>query len=263
MIAASRPRERPWTVRGVPPAIISAIAVAWILAALAEFTGRRRLLEHDALIDSGLPLWTALGLHLAAWLAMIVAMMLPTSLPLVRLFALVSRSQPDGAAVIGSFLGGYAFTWSAFGAIAFLGDQFVHLVVDSTPWLDRRPWIVAGGVLALAGAFQFSSLKDRCLKECRHPGGFLVRRYRRGPAAAFRLGREHGLYCVGCCWALMLIGFAVGVVNLWWMVVLTALMVFEKTGRGGQRGARPIGIGLIALGLLTLGGPASSIFATP
>lgn len=110
----------------------------------------------------------------------------------------------------------------------------------------------------LAGAFQFSSLKDRCLEECRHPGGFLVRRYGRGPAAAFRLGREHGLYCVGCCWALMLIGFAVGVVNLWWMVALTALMVFEKTGRGGERGVKPIGVGLIALGVLTIGGLGSS-----
>lgn len=133
MIAAPPLQGRTRSVVGVPPAVAAAIVVAWIVAAAAQLTGRQRLLQHDALIDSGLPLWTALGLHLAAWLAMIVAMMLPSSLPLVRLFALVSRSQPHRGAVIGSFLGGYAFMWSAFGAVAFLSDQFVHLAVTRPP----------------------------------------------------------------------------------------------------------------------------------
>ena len=81
-------------------------------------------------------------------------------------------------------------------------------------------------------------------------------RYQRGTRAAFRLGRQHGLFCLGCCWAIMLVGFAAGVANLWWMAALTALMVFEKTGREGQRGVRPIGLGLIALGILVLAEPA-------
>ncbi|HZK52255.1 MAG TPA: DUF2182 domain-containing protein, partial [Actinomycetota bacterium] len=88
--------------------------------------------------------------------------------------------------------------------------------------------------LALAGLFQFSNLKDRCLRECRHPGPFLLRHYRRGPGAAVELGLRHGLFCLGCCWALMLLMFAVGVANLTWMAVLTALMVYEKTGRLGE-----------------------------
>ena len=103
-------------------------------------------------------------------------------------------------------------------------------------------------MLLLAGAFQFSDLKERCLRECRHPGIYLMQHYRRGIVEAFRLGRGHGLFCLGCCWALMLVGFAAGVANLAWMVVLTLLMVFEKTGRGGDRASGPIGIGLLALG---------------
>ena len=184
-------------------------------------------------------------------------MMLPSSLPLVRLFATVSSNHRGAGVAMSAFLTGYAVVWSVFGALAFLGDALTHDTVDATPWLATHPAVIGGGVLALAGAFQFSSLKDRCLKECRHPAGFLLPRYQRGTRAAFRLGRQHGLFCLGCCWALMLVGFAAGVANLWWMAALTALMVFEKTGREGQRGVRPIGLGLIALGILMLAGPVA------
>jgi predicted metal-binding membrane protein len=244
-------------VLGVPPAVVAAIAVAWVLARAAQATGRGRLLGHDELIHSGLPLWAALGLHLLAWQVMIVAMMLPSSLPLVRLFATVSRNHRRAGVAMSAFLTGYAVVWSIFGGLAFLGDALTHDTVDATPWLAAHPAVIGGGVLALAGAFQFSSLKDRCLKACRHPAGFLLPRYQRGTRAAFRLGRQHGLFCLGCCWALMLVGFAAGVANLWWMAALTALMVFEKTGREGQRGVRPIGLGLIALGILMLAEPAA------
>jgi predicted metal-binding membrane protein len=250
-------RGRPRRVLGIPPAVVAAIAVAWALALAAQATGRGRLLGHDELSHSGLSLWAALVLHLLAWQVMIVAMMLPSSLPLVRLFATVSSNQERPGVAMSAFLTGYAVIWSVFGALAFLGDALMHDTVDATPWLAAHPAVIGGGVLVLAGAFQFSSLKDRCLKECRHPAGFLLPRYQRGTTAAFRLGRQHGLFCLGCCWAIMLVGFAAGVANLWWMAALTALMVFEKTGREGQRGVRPIGLGLIALGILMLAEPAA------
>jgi predicted metal-binding membrane protein len=250
-------RGQPRRLLGIPPAVLGAIAVAWALALAAQATGRGRLLGHDELIHSGLPLWAALGVHLLAWQMMVAAMMLPSSLPLVRLFATVSRNQERPGVAMVAFLAGYAVVWTVFGALAFLGDALLHHTVHATPWLATHPAVIGGGVLALAGAFQFSSLKDRCLKECRHPGGFLLPRYQRGTRAAFRLGRQHGLFCLGCCWAIMLVGFAAGVANLWWMAALTALMVFEKTGREGQRGVRPIGLGLIALGILMLAEPAA------
>jgi predicted metal-binding membrane protein len=125
-------------------------------------------------------------------------------------------------------------------------------MVDTTPWLGRHPEVLAASVLVLAGAFQFSDLKDQCLRECRHPGPFLISRYDRGAGAAMRLGLAHGIFCLGCCWALMLVGFAAGVANLWWMAALTAVMIYEKTGRHGEQIVTPVGIALISAGLLAL-----------
>lgn len=237
----------------------AAIAAAWLLAAAAELTGTSRLLHHDALADGPLPLWAALAIFVVAWQAMIVAMMLPSSLPFVRLFTAAAANQPRGRAAVVALLAGYGVMWTLFGAAAFLGDAALHRFVDATPWLEERPWLIAGGVLVLAGAFQFSKLKDRCLRVCRAPAAFLLARYRRGVGAAFALGREHGLFCLGCCWALMLLTFAAGVANLWWMAALTALMVYEKTGRYGARVTPVAGIALLALGALVLVRPELAV----
>jgi predicted metal-binding membrane protein len=238
------------------PTLVWAIALAWGVAVAAQATGRGQVLHHDALAEGGLPTWAALGLFLLAWQLMIAAMMLPSSLPMVRLFSRASANQPRPLPAKAAFLGGYALVWTAFGAAAFLGDLGIHHLVDRWSWLAARPWILGGAVLLLAGAFQFSTLKDRCLRVCRHPAGYLLQHYQRGTGAAFRLGAGHGVFCVGCCWALMLVAFAAGVANLWWMAALTAVMVFEKTGQGGRRGVRPIGVGLLVLGLLMLAGTA-------
>jgi predicted metal-binding membrane protein len=237
--------------------VVWAIALAWGVAVAAQASGRDQLLHHDALAEAGLPLWAALGLFLVAWQLMIAAMMLPSSLPLIRLFGRASANQPRPLPAKAAFLGGYALVWTAFGAVAFLGDLAVHRLVERWGWLAARPALVGGAVLLLAGAFQFSTLKDRCLRVCRHPAGYLLQHYQRGTGAAFRLGAGHGVFCVGCCWALMLVAFAAGVANLWWMAALTAVMVFEKTGQGGRRGVRPIGVGLLVLGLLMLAGAAA------
>jgi predicted metal-binding membrane protein len=146
-------------------------------------------------------------------------------------------------------IGGYASIWTAFGAAAFLSDVVVHRSVERVPFLEAHPEVIAAAVLIVAGAFQFSDLKDRCLRECRHPAPFLMSHYGRGIRAAFRLGVAHGVFCLGCCWALMLVGFAAGVANLWWMAALTAVMVYEKTARRGRQAVIPIGIGLIVAGV--------------
>jgi len=236
----------------VPPAIVGAIAIAWTLAVAAEVSGRGSALHHDALIEGRLPYALALVLFLVAWQAIIAAIIIPSSLPMVRLFANAAAAQPRPRAAMAAFLGGYALVWTAFGWLAFVGDTTVHTTVDRTPWLQQHEWLIAGGTLALAGAFQFSALKDRCLEVCRHPGAFLLRHYERGLPAAFSIGRRHGLFCLGCCWALMLLMFAAGVANLWWMAGLTALMVYEKTGTGGRRAVPLAGIALLACAALVL-----------
>ena len=239
----------------VPVAVAVAIAAAWALAVAAEISGRGTALHHDALIEGRLPYALALLLFLVAWQAMVSAMMLPSSLPLVRLYAAVAADQPRPRAAMAAFLGGYALVWTMFGWLAFVGDTMIHATVDRTPWLQQHDWLIAGGTLALAGAFQFSGLKDRCLEVCRHPGACMLRQYERGLPGAFRLGRDHGLFCLGCCWALMLLMFAAGVANLWWMAGLTALMVYEKTGTKGRHAVPMAGIALLACAALVLAHP--------
>lgn len=260
LAAASRVERRDG--RRVPPAIFVAIAVAWVVAAVAQSSGTAALLNHGQLIEGdgpvhpAPPLWLAFPLFLVAWQVMVVAMMLPSSIPMVRLFRTASAGQPNPAAVRKAFLGGYLAVWAGFGALAFGHDVGIHRLVHRTPWLEAHPWVIAGAALALAGAFQFSALKERCLSECRHPGAFLLQHYRRGLSGAFRLGWKHGLFCLGCCWALMLVMFAAGVANLWWMAALGALMFYEKVGRRGDLVTPVAGAALLALAGLVLFHPS-------
>lgn len=237
--------------RRIPLAVPTAIAAAWAVAIAAEAGGAASALHHEGLLEGGLPGWAALALFLLAWQLMTAAMMLPSSMPLIRLFWATTQRRDALAA----FLGGYALVWGAFGLAAFAGDGLLHEAVDAVPVLEARPWLIGGGVLVLAGAFQFTALKEACLDQCRHPGVFLMRRYRRGAGAAFRLGREHGVFCLGCCWALMLLMFAAGFANLAWMAALATLTAYEKVGRRGKAAARVAGIVLLVWGVLVLTQP--------
>jgi predicted metal-binding membrane protein len=232
---------------GLPPPVLAAIALAWALALAAQLTGAAALLHHDALIEDGpAPLLAGL-LFLLAWQVMIAAMMLPTSLPVIRMFAVASARAPHGSRATSAFLGGYALVWSGFGALAFGLDVGLHAAIDATPWLQRHEWAIAGSVLALAGAFQFTPLKDACLDKCRHPAQFMLRYYERGTAGGLRVGLRHGLFCLGCCWALMLVMFAVGAASLIVMGLLAAVMIHEKTRPAGARAVPLTGIALLAL----------------
>jgi predicted metal-binding membrane protein len=236
----------------LPLVIPAAIAAAWLAALAAEASGQGRLLHHDALIEGRLPPPIAFIVFLLAWQFMIVAMMLPSSLPMARHYAGVVKRQGLGWRALYVFLGGYAVVWTAFGAIAFMGDVNVHRVVDSTSWLQAHPWLIAGSTLAVAGGFQFSSLKNRCLTQCRQPFAFLVHQRLRGVNSPFRLGLSHGLFCLGCCWALMLLMFAAGVANMVWMAGLAAVMIYEKVAGRGERLAPVVGYVLLAWAVLVL-----------
>jgi predicted metal-binding membrane protein len=203
-------------------------------------------------VGDGPPPVLAALVFLLAWQVMIAAMMLPSSLPLVALYARASAHAPGRRRAMAALLGGYALVWSAFGLIAFAADAGLHAVVDASPWLERHDWWIGGSVLALAGAFQFTSLKDACLDRCRHPGQFLMSHYERGARGGLRLGARHGLFCVGCCWALMLVMFAAGVASLVWMALLTAVMIHEKTRPAGARAVPVTGVALLAAASVVL-----------
>ena len=229
-----------WTIAGV----------CWAGTLALALTGGHELAHHDAVLTSSTMLWPGrIGAFLVVWLIMVAAMMVPTVLPLVRLFWPVSARAPHPGRDRAGFWAGYLVVWTAFGPLALLGDLGVHAMVDTWAWLAERPELVLGATLVIAGAFQFSPLKNACLTACRNPAAFLWQHYRRGPAGGWQLGLRHGLYCLGCCWALMLVMFATGVASLAWMLALTGVMVVEKTTSYGARWVAPVGIALVAGGL--------------
>jgi predicted metal-binding membrane protein len=201
---------------------------------------------------------TLLLVAIAGWLVMIVAMMLPTSLPLIGLFVAMTRRRPDRWRLLGLLVGGYLAIWALFGLAAHLGDAALHVAITRSLWLTDRAWALGALTLLVAGVYQFTPLKYHCLDQCRSPMGFIAARWR-GRAEgrqAVRLGLAHGLYCLGCCWSLMLLMFAVGAGNLGWMLLLGALMAAEKNLPWGRKFSPALGLALVALGMLVLlGGP--------
>ena len=230
----------------VPLAVMAMIGLAWAVVVAAQATGASSLVHHDVLLSDGPPALPAIALFVIGWQVMLTAMMLPSSLPLVGLFATASAKAPRSGAAMAAFLSGYALVWTGFGALAAVLDMALHAGVEASPWLDRHQWLIGGTVLALAGAFQFTKLKDACLDRCRHPAAFIWRHYERGIGGGLRLGARHAAFCVGCCWALMLVMFAVGVTSLLWMAALTALMVHEKTRPSGAAAVPVTGVALLA-----------------
>ncbi|TAM98541.1 MAG: DUF2182 domain-containing protein [Rhodanobacteraceae bacterium] len=225
------------------------VLAVWLIAALGWFALLAGGHHHHLLVAGGSAPTLAFALLVVggAWLEMIAAMMLPTAIPMVRTFATVSARAPRPFAAMAAFLGAYVAVWMAFAlaAVAAATALQAAAVGGGWRWIYVRPdWLLAA-VLALAGTFQLSPLKDRCLAMCRDPMTFIFSRYRRGVRGAWALGLRHGLSCLGCCWALMLIMFGTGVGNVFAMLLLTAVMWAEKTTRWGRRLARPLGFGLL------------------
>jgi predicted metal-binding membrane protein len=248
---ATTTRDRNWIEDGGWIWLI--VLAAWTLLVTAFLTGQTRLVNHDAILgDQRIPGASTLLLFLVAWQVMTAGMMLPSSLPMMRLFARASRGQARPRLALGFFLAGYFIVWTGFAFSALVFDDGVHTLVDNWSWLSQREFLISVAVLAVAGAFQFTPLKERCLRECSTPLGFLWRHYDRGLLPALNVGIRHGIFCLGCCWALMLVMFGVGVTSLIWLMALTAVMVLEKATRWGRRLVPFVGIGLIGLAIVML-----------
>jgi predicted metal-binding membrane protein len=188
-----------------------------------------------------------LGALVLMWWLMMVAMMLPSAAPAVLLYARV-RAVRAGDGAVGQtwvFLVGYLAVWLLFSIIA-AGAQ--RLLTGPSMALHNR--YAEGAVLVAAGLYQLSPLKNVCLSRCRSPAQFLSRHWRAGWAGAVRLGILHGADCVGCCWMLMALLFVGGVMNLWWIVGLTAIVTVEKLLPWGDWFGRAAGAALVAWGLV-------------
>jgi predicted metal-binding membrane protein len=235
--------------------ILLVIASAWLIAVWAEVSGLALRLHHHSLATGGLPLWLAALLMLGAWQVMTAAMMLPSSLPMVRMYTAASRGKRQRLAGIILFLASYFAVWSGFALFAFLGDVQLHRLVNTSEWVFEHQNLIPVGVFGLAALYQFTPLKDACLRACRHPGAFLLRFYRSGARGGLQLGLRHAAFCLGCCWALMLVMFAAGVAHLYWMALLTLIMLIEKAFPSGDRLVYPVGAIFAILALTALVAP--------
>ncbi len=163
------------------------------------------------------------------WAIMIAAMMLPSAAPMVSAYSTTIRSR--SATVRGStplFVAGYVAAWSGFAAIATTAQWVLHDAALVDAMGTSTSSALGGLILVGAGGYQFTALKDRCLSQCRTPLGFLLNNWRPGARGATVMGLRHGTLCIGCCWALMAMLFVLGVMNLWWIAVVAAIVLLEK-----------------------------------
>ncbi len=197
---------------------------------------------------------TELAFGFVMWLVMMTGMMLPSIAPTILLYARVGRhAQAQGTplAATGWFAGGYFLAWAVFSILATLLQAALTEAALLTPQMASADNILGGILLIIAGTYQWSPFKERCLAKCRAPLFFIQRHggFQKRALPSLTLGLRHGLFCIGCCWALMLMLFVGGVMNLTWIAGIAALVLVEKTLSDGRTVSRVFGFGLILGGL--------------
>ena len=240
------------------PLFVALTASAWLVLWMWDAGPYARYLRHASWAE--LPVVGAIcraapaagftlaaSLHSAAWLLMIAAMMLPTAFPLFDTFRRMTIARENRRTLMALLIIGYATAWALFGCVAHVFDAGLHRLADRSPMLLANAWLIGAAIVALAGVYQFSRLKHRCLDKCRSPLMFISERWRGRSELreSFLLGTSHGAFCIGCCWALMLLMFVVGTGSVGWMLLLGAVMAAEKNFRGGRSIGKPLGIALL------------------
>jgi len=234
------------------------LALCGVLVVLAGISWWRAVdYSHDmsamvqgvAQVGRDMPFDMSVGLFLSMWVAMMVAMMFPTIAPIVLLHRSVVMKRGQGQLPTVAFVAGYLAVWALIGFVplaVLIG--FRHIVQESA-WVSRA----GGGVLLVAGVYQYSHWKATCLKACRSPLSFLMTHdFGSGSKGAFKVGVSHGLYCLGCCWALMAVLFVVGLMNLAWMAGIAIVFLAEKNWRHGVGLSYIVGAGVTTLGIAIL-----------
>ena len=189
------------------------------------------------------------------WAVMMVAMMIPSAAPMVLTFAAVQRKrreqeQPFVPTIF--FLAGYLAVWTAFSLVAAVAQWVLHARALLSPMMASASPVLGGALLIVAGVFQWTPLKRACLGHCRSPLNFVMTGWREGARGAFLMGLKHGTYCTGCCWILMALLFVAGVMNLWWVAILTVLVLVEKAVPKGQLVGNIAGALLVGWGVWLL-----------
>jgi predicted metal-binding membrane protein len=213
-------------------------------------------MQHMDLVAMAMPSTGAWGLIdllmvFAMWTVMMVAMMVPSATPMLLTFATIARSRrTKGTAFVALwvFLAGYLVLWTAFSLVATLGQWGLHSLALISPMMVGTSPALGSLLLVVAGIYQWTPFKQACLRHCRTPLQFLLTYWQDDAAGAFLVGLRHGAYCLGCCWLLMAVLFAVGVMNLAWIAALSVFVLLEKVIPRGIWVARIAGIALIGFG---------------
>jgi len=224
-------------------ALLVCAAVAWLIT----------ISQAGSIGMGGMAMLSA-GLFLVTWLVMMVAMMFPSVAPMTLTFASFTRSRGEGYLPAALFVLGYIAVWTVSGLVPLAVQQAVTQIWMTPPsWLPRA----SGAVIIVAGIYQFTPLKDRCLRACRSPLGFLLtHNFGAGLPAAVKAGASHGIYCLGCCWALMAVLAVIGLMNIAWMAVIAAVFFIEKNVRRGELLPRAVGVACVLAGLAVAAWPA-------
>ncbi|MEP7175866.1 MAG: DUF2182 domain-containing protein [Gemmatimonadales bacterium] len=250
MLEATLRRDRAVVAGG----LLGVAALAWVyVARMATSPGAMASMTMPGLTAGAVP---GLGWLVGMWTVMMVAMMLPSAAPTILLFAGVSRrrrQQGRPAVPVAMFALAYLLVWTVFAAGAALAQWELHRRALLSPAMASVTPLFAGGVLIVAGLYQWMPLKSACLSHCRSPLGFFSTEWREGAGGALLMGMRHGTFCVGCCWMLMALLFVAGVMNLIWVAVIAGFVLIEKLARYGQAIGRLAGIGLVLWGVWVLG----------
>jgi predicted metal-binding membrane protein len=205
--------------------------------------------------------WAGFGAFVLAWAVMMAAMMFPAAAPMIVLFqATAARRKAAGRAFVPTwvFVVGYLMVWTTIGGITWLLVQVASDLAGQLGAANRQTWapLALGTVLVLAGLYQLTPLKRVCLDHCRSPFGFVMQHWREGYGGAVQMGLIHGLYCLGCCWALFAVLVAAGVMSLAWMLLLTLVVFAEKVLPFGRRASQVVGVAFLVLGVVVAAGVA-------
>ncbi len=216
------------------------VIVAWGILLVASMQQQMVLFNHDFLLQKSHLSWLiALIIFLACWQIMILAMMLPSVLPLVFLIGADGLTRHQRWRQQGPFIVGYALVWTAFALLAFLGDTGIHWLVANWWWLYMHSWVIGSALFACAGLFQLSPFKQQYLQRCCYPFEQHLPPDQR--SVSYRDGIRYGGYCLGSCWALMLVQFGLGMSSIVWMALGTGIILGEKGLAGWQRFSQLIG----------------------
>lgn len=254
MIASAVKRDRAILLCGL--AVVTGLAWAHMARMASGMGGDAGC--HAGIAAPSARAWSAWDLATAAamWGVMMVAMMLPVVSPWVLALSTAARERAPRAAPFtdaGYFLCGYGAVWLGYSVLAAGGQLLLQrAALLSQDWVTTSPWLAAG-LLVVAGVYQWTPLRDACMTHCRSPFGFFLTSWREGRWGAFTMGARHGMYCVGCCWALMALSFVFGVMSLLWMAIVTAFLLLEKATSAGPWMSKAAGIGLVAVAVWMVG----------